>query len=117
MVFATVPAAPPTAKNHRATSWPPPISANVPYFVGSRLSATAFCRVLEAASSMMERPENRRPHPATPSQRLSTQPDRLVERDQVEREVASSASLNDDPGSRIGGDEHAASVGAGRLFR
>jgi len=23
MLFATVPAAPPTAKNHRATSWPP----------------------------------------------------------------------------------------------
>src|SRR5438093_5192700 len=72
MVFATVPAAPPTAKNHRATSWPPPISAKVPYFAGSRLSATAFCRVLEAASSMMERPENRRQHPATPSRRLST---------------------------------------------
>src|SRR5437773_11138441 len=72
MVFATVPAAPPTAKNHRATSWPPPISAKVPYFAGSRLSATAFRRVLEAASSMMERPENRRQHPATPSRRLST---------------------------------------------
>src|SRR3954454_10372758 len=52
MVFATVPAAPPTAKNHRATSWPPPISANVPYVVASRLSASAFCRVLEAALSM-----------------------------------------------------------------
>src|SRR6267378_1861684 len=52
MVFATVPAAPPTEKNHRATSWPPPISANVPYVVASRLSASAFCRVLEAASSM-----------------------------------------------------------------
>src|SRR5258706_16475906 len=52
MVFATVPAAPPTEKNHRATSWPPPISANVPYVVASRLSASAFCRVPEAASSM-----------------------------------------------------------------
>src|SRR6266481_6431245 len=52
MVFATVPAAPPTEKNHRATSWPPPISANVPYVVASRLSASAFCRVLEAALSM-----------------------------------------------------------------
>src|ERR1700736_6926281 len=52
MDFATVPAAPPTEKNHRATSWPPPISANVPYVVASRLSASAFCRVLEAALSM-----------------------------------------------------------------
>ena len=30
MVLATVPAAPPTEKNQRATSWPAPISANVP---------------------------------------------------------------------------------------
>src|SRR4051812_28486472 len=52
MVFATVPAAPQTEKKHRATSWPPPISANVPYVVASRLSASAFCRVLEAALSM-----------------------------------------------------------------
>src|SRR5437660_12145576 len=52
MVFATVPAAPPTEKNHRATSWPPPISANVPYVVASRLRASAFCRVLETALSM-----------------------------------------------------------------
>ena len=30
MVLATVPAAPPALKNRRATSWPAPISANVP---------------------------------------------------------------------------------------
>src|SRR5216683_4636613 len=36
----------------RPISRPPPISANVPYLVASRLSASAFCRVLEAASSM-----------------------------------------------------------------
>src|SRR6266446_3342676 len=52
MVFATVPAAPPTEKNHRATSWPAPISANVPYVVASRLRANAFCRVFEAGSSI-----------------------------------------------------------------
>src|SRR5437879_7626608 len=57
MVFATVPAAPPTAKNHRATSWPPPISANVPYVVASRLSARAFCCVPEAALSMGRLPQ------------------------------------------------------------
>src|SRR2546426_588568 len=55
MVLATVPAAPPTEKNQRATSWPPPISANVPYFVASRFSASAFCRVLEAVLSMIAR--------------------------------------------------------------
>ena len=43
MVLATVPAAPPTRKNQRATSWPAPISAKVPYLLGSRLSASAFC--------------------------------------------------------------------------
>src|SRR4029450_4207247 len=42
MVLATVPAAPPTTKNQRATSWPAPISAIVPYFLLSRLSASAF---------------------------------------------------------------------------
>src|ERR1700736_3842426 len=52
MDFATVPAAPPTEKNHRATSRPPPISAKVPYVVASRLSASAFCRGLEAALTM-----------------------------------------------------------------
>src|SRR5262245_37280158 len=42
MVLATVPAAPPTTKNQRATSWPAPISAIVPYLLLSRLSASAF---------------------------------------------------------------------------
>src|SRR5258705_9327534 len=59
MVFATVPAAPPTEKNHRATSWPAPISANVPYVVASRLSANAFCRVFEALSSICFEPNCR----------------------------------------------------------
>src|ERR1700730_1819596 len=45
MLLATVPAAPPTRKNQRATSWPAPISAMVPYLPLSRLSASAFCRV------------------------------------------------------------------------
>ena len=30
MLFAIVPAAPPARKNQRTTSWPAPISANVP---------------------------------------------------------------------------------------
>jgi|GEM_PF-5895872 len=46
MDFAMVPAAPPTEKNERATSWPPPISANVPYAGASKFSASAFCRVV-----------------------------------------------------------------------
>src|SRR3954447_12591447 len=50
MVLATVPAAPPARKNHRATSWPAPISAMVPYHRGSRLIRRAFCRVSAAAS-------------------------------------------------------------------
>src|SRR6266478_1732907 len=37
IVLATVPEAPPTRKNQRPTSWPAPISANVPYLVASRL--------------------------------------------------------------------------------
>src|SRR5271166_2292393 len=52
MVLATVPAGPPTEKNQRATSWPAPISANVPYVFASRLSASAFCGV-SVASSMV----------------------------------------------------------------
>src|SRR5438552_3098576 len=52
IVFATVPAAPPTEKNQRATSCPPPISAKVPYRVASRLSASAFCRVVEGGLSI-----------------------------------------------------------------
>ena len=42
MVLATVPEALPTWKNQRATSWPAPISANVPYFLASRLICSAF---------------------------------------------------------------------------
>ena len=42
MVLAMVPAAPPTRKNQRTTSWPAPISANVPYRRGSRLIVSAF---------------------------------------------------------------------------
>src|SRR6185503_16848934 len=42
MVLATVPAAPPARKKHRATSWPAPISANVPYLLASTLICSAF---------------------------------------------------------------------------
>src|SRR6201988_1050513 len=42
MVFATVPDAPPTRRNHRATSWPAPISAKEPNIVGSRFNESAF---------------------------------------------------------------------------
>src|SRR4029077_1170149 len=42
MLFAIVPAAPPTRKNQRTTSCPAPISANVPYQRGSRLILSAF---------------------------------------------------------------------------
>src|SRR6516164_3268285 len=42
MLFATVPAAPPTRKNQRTTSCPAPISANVPYQRGSRLILSAL---------------------------------------------------------------------------
>src|SRR5206468_6070880 len=45
MVLAIVPAAPPTRKNRRATSWPAPISAKVPYLVTSRLIWRAFSSV------------------------------------------------------------------------
>src|SRR5216117_2674972 len=45
MVLAIVPAAPPTRKNRRATSWPAPISAKVPYLVASRLIRRAFSSV------------------------------------------------------------------------
>src|SRR5439155_7003803 len=46
-----VPAAPPTRKNHRATSCPAPISAKVPYLVGSRLTCSAFWWVSMPSSS------------------------------------------------------------------
>ena len=51
MLLAIVPAAPPTRKNQRTTSWPAPISANVPYQRGSRLICSAFCSV-SAPTSM-----------------------------------------------------------------
>src|SRR5574341_1748375 len=52
MALATVPAAPPTWKNQRATSWPPPTSAMVPYDFGSRLTASAFWPVVGCRTSM-----------------------------------------------------------------
>src|SRR5437867_8472200 len=42
MLLATVPAAPPTRKNQRTTSWPAPISAKVPYQRGSILILSAL---------------------------------------------------------------------------
>src|SRR5438270_10470176 len=42
MLFAIVPAAPPTRKNQRTTSCPAPISAKVPYQRGSRLILSAL---------------------------------------------------------------------------
>src|SRR5262245_2782439 len=50
MVLAIVPDAPPARKNHRATSWPAPISAKAPYVVGSRLIRSAFWCVSGAPS-------------------------------------------------------------------
>src|SRR4051812_38457470 len=52
MVLATVPAAPPTWKNQRATSWPAPISAKVPYRFASRLIWSAFWLVSTFSSFM-----------------------------------------------------------------
>src|SRR5687768_4525804 len=48
MDFATVPEAPPTRKNQRETSCPPPISANVPYQRRSRFTCRAFAQVSRA---------------------------------------------------------------------
>src|SRR4029434_5498794 len=45
MDFATVPEAPPTRKNHRETSCPPPISAKVPYQRRSKLICSALSHV------------------------------------------------------------------------
>src|SRR5258706_4467804 len=50
MVLATVPEALPTWKNQRATSWPAPISAKVPYFLASRLICNAFWPVFNFSS-------------------------------------------------------------------
>src|ERR1700690_654602 len=44
--LAIVPEAPPAWKNSRATSWPAPSSANVPYFGTSRLMVSAFWLVV-----------------------------------------------------------------------
>src|SRR5471032_1031301 len=52
MVLATVPEALPTRKNQRATSCPAPISANVPYFLASRLICNAFSFVLGTSPFM-----------------------------------------------------------------
>src|SRR5215469_11605422 len=54
MVLAMVPAAPPMRKNRRATSWPAPISANVPYLAGSRLICSAFLSVAISISGVMQ---------------------------------------------------------------
>ena len=47
------PAAPPTRKNQRTTSWPAPISANVPYQRGSRLIRSAFWCVSDSCPPPM----------------------------------------------------------------
>src|SRR5436305_8579898 len=54
MVLAIVPAAPPTKKKRRATSWPAPISANVPYFSASILIWSAFRFVSISISGFIE---------------------------------------------------------------
>jgi hypothetical protein len=51
MVLAMVLAALPEWKNQRATSWPAPISANVPNLRPSRLIFRAFGRVLPDSSA------------------------------------------------------------------
>ena len=48
--LAIVPAAAPTRKNQRATSWPAPISAKTPYQSGLRLTDRAFSAVLAKRS-------------------------------------------------------------------
>src|SRR5271157_4045012 len=53
MDFATVPAAPPAWKKCRATSWPAPISANVPYFAWSRLIVRALRLVVRSSDDSM----------------------------------------------------------------
>src|SRR6266545_6072118 len=49
IVLAMVPDAPPTWKKQLATSCPAPISANVPYLVGSRLTLRALSRVAKTS--------------------------------------------------------------------
>src|SRR5260370_12561935 len=58
MLFATVPAAPPTLKNQRTTSCPAPISAKVPYQRGSRLILSALEWVSIVASFISVRTED-----------------------------------------------------------
>ena len=55
MDFEMEPAAAPTRKNHRATSWPAPISAKVPYLIASRLIRSAFSCVLSVTASSATR--------------------------------------------------------------
>src|SRR5205814_1868172 len=64
MLFAIVPAAPPTRKNQRTTSWPAPISANVPYQRGSRLILSAFecVSIVSSFTSQQTRPVLRALH-------------------------------------------------------
>src|SRR5229473_4746995 len=49
MDLATVPDAPPAWKNSRATSWPAPISAKVPYMGASKFIRRAFCVVVRSS--------------------------------------------------------------------
>src|SRR5438105_5264792 len=58
MLFAIVPAAPPTRKNQRTTSCPAPISANVPYQRGSRLifSALECVSIVSSFTSQQTQP-------------------------------------------------------------
>ncbi|MNC96787.1 hypothetical protein D3C83_142480 [compost metagenome] len=49
MVLAMVREAPPAWKKMRATSWPAPISANVPYISSSRLIVRAFRLVVSSS--------------------------------------------------------------------
>src|SRR6266850_6390540 len=58
MLFATVPAAPPTRKNQRTTSCPAPISAKVPYQRGSRLIFSALEWVSRTSSFTASEPLN-----------------------------------------------------------
>src|SRR5437870_11379787 len=54
IVLAMVFAAPPTRKNRRATSWPAPISANVPYLLTSKLIWRAFLSVPTSISGFIQ---------------------------------------------------------------
>src|SRR6266705_623773 len=58
MLFAIVPAAPPTRKNQRTTSCPAPLYAKVPYQRGSRLIFSAFVCVSIVSSSFFMSQQN-----------------------------------------------------------